>query len=399
MRIGMLADMYTPHVSGVTNYIRLNARILRQSGHDVFIFTFGDPEGGDAAENVVRSPGVPVADTGVYFAFSYTRPARRLIRTMDVVHVHHPFLSGRLALRYCRPYNIPVVYTNHTRYDLYAQAYLPVLPDQVGTSFLHAYMPSFCREVDLVIAPSPGLKEILEGVGVDAPIRVIPNGVDLEPYQKPIESIPRDQIGVSPEDVLLIYVGRLGPEKNLTFLLRSFAGAQSAYPRTSLLLVGDGPEMDNLRHLASQIGLADRIRFAGMVDYESVPRYLAAADAFVTASVTEVHPLSIVEAMASGLPALGIESPGVSDSIVDGETGFLSRNDLASFTALMTRLVADSKSRRRMAANARRSSQAYNIHMTSRAVEEEYVRLRSRSARPEVGGWRMGVRRLIDRFS
>lgn len=399
MRIGMLADIYTPHVSGVTNYIHLNSRELRRSGHDVFIFTFGDPEKDDGEENVIRSPGIPVADTGVYFAFSYTRSARRLIRTLDVVHAHHPFLSGRLALRYCRPYNIPVVYTNHTRYDLYAQAYLPVLPDQLGTSFLQAYMPSFCRELDLVIAPSPGLRTVLEGVGVDAPIRVIPNGVDLEPFRRPIQPLPRELLGVDADDVLLIYVGRLGPEKNLTLLLRSFAGAQSAYPNTSLLLVGDGPEMDNLKHLAGRIGLTDRIHFAGLVDYEQVPRYLAAADAFVTASVTEVHPLSVIEAMASGLPVLGIESPGVSDSIVDGETGFLSRDDLASFSAMLTRLVADAESRKRMAEVARRSVEVYDIRRTSKAVESEYERLISQPSGRDLRTWRMGVRRLIDRFS
>jgi 1,2-diacylglycerol 3-alpha-glucosyltransferase len=399
MRIGMLADMYTPHVSGVTNYIRVNARTLREAGHEVFIFTFGDPERSDSDENVIRSPGVPVADTGVYFAFSYTRRARRLIRTMDVVHVHHPFLSGRLALRYCRPYGIPVIYTNHTRYDLYAQAYLPVLPDQVGTSFLHAYMPSFCREVDLVIAPSLGLKRVLETIGVDAPIEVIPNGVDLEPYRRPVQAIPRAQLGVGDDDVLLIYVGRLGPEKNLTFLLRSFTGAQSAYPDTSLVLVGDGSEIDNLRHLSESVGLADRIRFVGMVEYDQVPRYLAAADAFVTASVTEVHPLSVVEAMASGLPVLGIESPGVSDSIIDGETGYLSRNDLAAFTALLTRLVADEASRKRMAGNARRSSEAYDIRRTSQAVQAEYEKLASRPPKRDLRTWRMGWRRMIDRFS
>jgi glycosyltransferase involved in cell wall biosynthesis len=199
--------------------------------------------------------------------------------------------------------------------------------------------------------------------------------------------------------VLLIYVGRLGPEKNLTFLLRSFAGAQSAYPQTSLLLVGDGPEMDNLTHLANQIGLAQRIRFTGMVGYELVPRYLAAADAFVTASVTEVHPLSVVEAMASGLPVLGIESPGVSDSIDDGQTGFISRNDLASFTAWMTRLVADDQSRSRMAEQARRASEPYDVRHTSRAVEGEYARLVSSTPRRERRSWRMGLRRLIDRFS
>jgi len=399
MRIGMLADIYTPHISGVTNYIRLNSRFLKQAGHEVFIFTFGDPEPGDVEENVVRSPGVPVADTGVYFAFRYTRTVRRLIRTMDVVHSHHPFLSGRLALRYCRPYNIPVVYTNHTRYDLYAQAYLPVLPDQIGTTFLQAYLPSFCREVDLVIAPSPGLKTVLQQIGVESPIQVIPNGVDLEPYHRQLDPFPRSRFGVSQEDVLLIFVGRLGPEKNLTFLLRSFAGAQSAYPNTSLLLVGDGPEMDNLKHLAARVGLSDRIHFAGLVDYELIPRYLATADAFVTASVTEVHPLSVIEAMASGLPVLGIESPGVSDSIVDLQNGLLSRNDLASFTAKLSLLLADPDGRRRMALNARRSAEAYDIQRTSAIVAGEYERLHLHPPKRELRSWRMGVRRLMDRLS
>ena len=399
MRIGMLADIYTPHVSGVTNHIRLNSRFLKQAGHEVFIFTFGDPEQGDVEENVVRSPGVPVADTGVYFAFSYTRTARRLIRTMDIVHAHHPFLSGRLALRYCRPYNLPVVYTNHTRYDLYAQAYLPVLPDQIGTTFLQAYLPSFCREVDLVIAPSPGLKTVLQQIGVEAPIQVIPNGVDLEPYRRRLDPFPRSRFGVSQEDVLLIFVGRLGPEKNLTFLLRSFAGAHSAYPNTSLLLVGVGPEMDNLKDLAERIGLSDRIRFAGLVDYELIPRYLAAADAFVTASVTEVHPLSVIEAMASGLPVLGIESPGVSDSIVDGQNGLLSRDDLASFTAKLSLLLADAPGRRRMALNARRSAEAYDIQQTSTMVAREYERLHLHPPKRDLRSWRMGLRRLVDRLS
>jgi len=399
MRIGMLADIYTPHISGVTNYIRLNSRFLKQAGHEVFIFTFGDPEPGDVEENVVRSPGVPVADTGVYFAFKYTRMVRRLIRTMDVVHSHHPFLSGRLALRYCRPYNIPVVYTNHTRYDLYAQAYLPVLPDQIGTTFLQAYLPSFCREVDLVIAPSPGLKTVLQQIGVESPIQVIPNGVDLEPYRMQLDPFPRSRFGVSQDDVLLIFVGRLGPEKNLTFLLSSFAGAQSAYPNTSLLLVGDGPEMDNLKDLAGRIGLSDRIHFTGLVDYELIPRYLAAADAFVTASVTEVHPLSVIEAMASGLPVLGIESPGVSDSIVDGQNGLLSRDDLASFTAKLSLLLADTDGRRRMALNARRSAEAYDIQQTSAMVTREYERLHLHPPKRDLGSWRMSVRRLVDRLT
>lgn len=375
MRIGLLADMYKPHVSGVTHYISLNKRVLEARGHEVYVFTFGDLDYQDDETNVLRSPGVPVADTGVYLGFRYAGSIRRKLQSMDVVHVQHPFLSGRLALRYCRPRHIPIVFTNHTRYDLYAQAYLPMLPDVVGTSFLQAYLPSFCEEVNLVIAPSQGLKQVLRDLEVSVPVRVIPNGVDLRRFPVDLQPVAREAIGVDPGSILLVYSGRLGPEKNLTFLVRAFAGAHEAFPEACLMLLGDGPERDNLEDLAARSGLGQAIIFTGMVPHEDVPRYLAAGDAFVTASVTEVHPLSVIEALACGLPVVGVESPGVGDTVEDGRNGLLSRHDLAAFTAKLTRLVGDAGLRASMSAEARRSAQAYDIQRTAGLLEDEYLRL------------------------
>ena len=156
MRIGMMVDSYKPYVSGITNYVETNKRYLELAGHDVFVFTFGDLGYTDGEPRVIRSRGVPLADSGFYLSMRYSRTAKKLLQTMDVVHVQHPFLSGRLALRYCRPLHIPIVYTNHTRYDLYAQAYLPMMPEEVSQGLLQAYMPSFCKAVDLVITPSAG---------------------------------------------------------------------------------------------------------------------------------------------------------------------------------------------------------------------------------------------------
>lgn len=377
MRIGMLADIYKPYVSGVTHYISLNKRVLEDRGHQVFVFTFGDADRPDDEPRVVRSPGVPVpvADAGIRLSFRYSDRAQDLLRGMDVVHVHHPFLSGRLALRYCRPQGIPIVFTNHTRYDLYARAYLPMLPDQIGTTFLQAYLPSFCREVDLVIAPSEGLRRVLRELEVEAPVEVIPNGVDLTPFRGEVEPVSREQLVVPDDHVVLIYTGRLGPEKNLTFLLRAFAGAQSAWPEASLVLVGGGSERDNLQDIARRAGLEKHVVFTGSVEYEQIPNYLAAADAFVTASVTEVHPLSVIEAMASGLPVVGIESPGVGDIIQNGHNGLLSAHDLAAFTAKLTRMVADRETRQRLTDNARESAEDYDIQRTSAEVEAVYQRL------------------------
>ena len=158
---------------------------------------------------------------------------------MDVVHVHHPFLSGRLALAYCRSKNIPIVFTNHTRYDLYAQARLPLMPDEVSHGLLQAYMPDFCEEMDLVISPSQGMEKILRQYGVEGPIEVVPNGVDLTRFHE-AKPLSRAEFGFTNDDILLVYAGRIAPEKNLEFLhsgvCRCFTGHSQCY----LLIVGGG---------------------------------------------------------------------------------------------------------------------------------------------------------------
>jgi 1,2-diacylglycerol 3-alpha-glucosyltransferase len=396
MRIGMMTDVYKPHVSGITNYISLNKQYLEKAGHEVFIFTFGDLDFSDDEEHVVRSPGLPLTDTGYYLSFRYSRHAKAILQTMDLVHVHHPFLSGRLALNYCRPLRIPIVFTNHTRYDLYAQAYLPLLPEELSDSFLQTYMPTFCQAVDLVISPSAGMGEVLKKLGVDIPIEIIPNGVDLQLFQAGCEDC-RPEFGFQPDDILLVYSGRLGPEKSLDFLIRAFAGTAEAIENVHLLIVGGGPEEEALRQMAAGTTAANRIHFTGMLPYDELPRYLSMGDIFVTASVTEVHPLSVIEAMAAGLPVLGIQSVGVGDTVEDGMTGFLSSQDLAAFAALLTRLCMDGDIRRKMGAAARKASRKYAIEQTTQIMLKRYERLLVEFA-PHRRGLRYHVRNLVEKL-
>ena len=398
MRIGMMADVYKPHISGITNYISLNKEYFEAAGHQVFVFTFGDEDYEDSESNVIRSPGLPILDTGYYLSVSYSSQARKLIRTMDVIHIHHPFISGSLALRYCKPRGIPLIFTNHTRYDLYAHAYLPGMPEVVGTTALQAYLPAFCGSCDLVIAPSAGMRDVMSRFGVDSPVEVIPNGVDLKPFSQPYKPLDRSEFGFSAEDVVLIYVGRMGPEKNLPFLLRSFAGTAEAYDHVKLMLIGGGKEVDNLKDRSRHMGIQERVRFIGMVPYDQVPRYLFMADAFITASVTEVHPLSVIEAMAAGLPVLGIQSPGIGDTIQNGETGFLVREeDLAGFTAKLVRLVVNHDERKTMGERARQAAERYSIERTTRLMLEHY-RLTVERADRRKRNLRTQFIRWVDRF-
>ena len=276
MRIGMMAEAYKPYISGVTNYIDLNKRVLEDAGHEVYVFTFGDVDYQDDELRVIRSPGLALGDTGFYLSLRYKTQARKLLQTMDVIHVHHPFLSGRLALRYSRARQIPVIYTNHTRYDLYAQARMPIMPEEVSMGLLQAYMPHFCEAVDLVISPSEGMKKVLREFKVDVPIEVVPNGVDLQRFRA-AKPRARADFGFTEKDILLVYAGRIAPEKNLEFLLQSFAGVSQVIPNVHLLMLGGGQREheDAITPLPARLGIQDRARFIGMIPYGDLPAHLA----------------------------------------------------------------------------------------------------------------------------
>lgn len=372
----MMADAYKPYVSGITSYIDLNKRALEKLGHEVYVFTFGETDVQEDEPRVIRSPGLALADTGFYLSLRHSSDAKKLLQMMDVVHVHHPFLSGRLALLYCRRKHIPVIFTNHTRYDLYAQSRLPFMPAEVSMSLLQAYMPDFCAHVDLVISPSRGMEKILRQYGVTSHVEVVPNGADLLPFIS-AKPHPREKFGFSRDDILLVYMGRIAPEKNLEFLMRSFAGVSQAVPKAKLLMVGGGQKdhEEAAKAIAAELALGDRIQFTGPVAYADLPSHLAMCDIFTTASVTEVHPFSVIEGMAAGLPTVGIDSPGISDSITEGKTGFLSTEDMASYTAKLTALCLNKDLQKKMGAAAQVASEQFSIENTTRIMLKHYTRL------------------------
>ena len=396
MRIGMMADTYKPYVSGVTNYIDLNKRYLEKAGHEVYVFTFSEPDHEDDEVRIIRSPGLPLADTGFFLSVKYSREAKNLLQSMDVVHVHHPFLSGLLALRYCHPLDIPIVFTNHTRYDLLAQAYIPLLPEGISEGMLQAYMPSFCAAVDLVISPSPGMEKILRDLDVESPIKVVPNGVELQSFIQ-AEPFSRASYGFSEDAILLIYTGRLAPEKNLEFLLMAFAGVAQAVDNVCLLFVGEGPLKKNLQAISKDLQISNSIYFTGLIPYENIPGYLAMCDAFVIASVAETFGLVIVEAMGAQLPVMGIISPGVSDIVENGVTGFLSTNNLPAFTAILTKLCLQTQLRQKMGRAARKASQKYDIERTTQIMLGYYEQVASKPREHKLD-WEERLLAILERF-
>jgi glycosyltransferase involved in cell wall biosynthesis len=398
MKIGMMADIYMTTVSGVTNSLTISKHWLEKMGHEVYIFTFGDDEVIDNEKNIVRTSGMPVVNTGFYLNLRYNRNARHLLYSMDIAHVHHPFVSGSLAMRYCVPRNIPIVFTNHSRYDLITQAYVPILPESISDAALKAYLMPFYRACDLVIVPSASMIKILEEhFGFTTPVEVIPNGLDLTPFSSVNQPVNRAVLGFNNDHVVCIYVGRLSPEKNLSLLIRAFYGMAMTYDHVRLLIVGDGPERENLENLIKHMKIADKVFFTGMIDYEYIPAYLAVCDIFVNPSSAETFGLSTVEAMAAGLPVLGMDAPGSRDIIEDGITGLITSDDVAVFTAKLIHLSTDHDLRKRMRKQALQKSNKYDIRTTTNSLIQHYERLievaQSRKRNPLYK-----VNRLFDKF-
>jgi len=374
MRIGHFTDSYLPIVNGVSTLIHLLKRTLETLGHEPYVFTFGYTDRIDTEPNVVRSHGWPIGRTGYYAGLTTSRRAGSIAQTMAVLHAHHPFQSGALAARLSRRTNKPLVFTNHTRYDLYARHYLPFLPEPAARAFIGMWMRRFARRCDLIIAVSASAKSMLDSFRVTAPIEIIPNGIELDRFARAV-SASRSDFGLPPDAFVFMYVGRLGPEKNLFALLEAFAHAAQRIPNTALALVGGGPLETTLRDRARELHLADQVHLLGAFPNERIPSLLSVANAFVTASVTEGHPMTIVEALAASRPALGFDVPGIHETIIDGENGLLARPDPAALGEGMARLAADAELRARLSDGARRSAQQYGIETTARRILDHYERL------------------------
>jgi len=382
MRVGMFCDMYTPHLSGVTNHIRLYKRQLERLGHEVWVFTFGNRQYADDEPNVVRSPAIPWGKTGWQAGVRLAEQARDLIPHLDVAHAHHPFASARLALRYAGPAGIPVVFTNHTRYDLYSDAYVRFLPRAVRMRFLQRYLRDLAEEVDAMIAPSQGIASWLREFGVTDDVTVIPNAIDTRAFASPAHPVSRTDVGFAEDAIVLCYLGRLGPEKNLSLLMDAFVEAATVNPRICLLLIGDGPERSMATERAWAYGVSDRVHFAGRTRYECVPDLLAASDVFVSASVSEVHPLVVLEAMAAGLPAIGVRSPGVGDIVEHGVTGYLTAEDADELSLRMLDIARDRAALSRMSEAARLYAQRYDIGLMADRLVALYERLPASAPAP-----------------
>ncbi|MEM7116696.1 MAG: glycosyltransferase [Chloroflexota bacterium] len=378
MKIGLVTACYHPVINGVTRMVDLYKTHLEARGHEVTIFTLGPPASPTEPANIVRSPAISLGRDGYFFAQRYSRQAQKLLGKMDILHCHHLFMSVEMAHRYG---SCPIVYTNHTRYDLYTAAYTP-FSDRTSNAIMRRVWPRFAGYADVVIAPSASVRNVMAEFGVQTRLEVIPNGVDLRPFSHPASPLTKTDLNLPPDAIVAAYVGRLASEKNLDTLLSQFAIASQQVPHLHLLLVGKGASLPILQKQAKDLGISAKVHFLGAVAYNQVPNVLAAADLFVTASVSEVHPLTVIEAMAAGLPIVGARSPGLSETVVHEQTGLLVTKPEQELANAILQLAQKDDVRKQMGRAAQKASQRFDMAETVTQTITLYEELRQK--RPDL---------------
>lgn len=370
MKIGIFSECYKPILNGVVHSIDGFRRGLTELGHEVFIFAPHYKEK-IKEKNIISCHSLPLpGKSGYHYILSFRNRVINIARAMDIIHTQHPFIMGNRAYKIAEKYNIPFVFTNHTQYEQYAH-YAPIGKGLMRW-YLKYYMKRFWQKCDLIIAPAPSIKDKLLEEQIETPIEIVPNGIDLDRFKNCHRNylVKRYHLQNWP---VFIFIGRLAEEKNLTFLIQAFQKVQQKNPHCYLLLVGGGPEEKNYQKLIDNWKLQNKIIITGYQPYGEIPNYLASADIFVSASKTEVHPLTVLEAMASGLPSIVFDTVGTGEIIKNEINGLKTKtDDLSEFTETMIKILENRNLGQNLGRQARDDAQKYSFLETSKIMLEVY---------------------------
>jgi glycosyltransferase involved in cell wall biosynthesis len=373
MRVVIFTNAYKPTVSGVVTSIALFRKGLIEGGHDVHIVAPEYRDFEDEEPYVFRLPALDLSNRlDLSLAMPLKAPIATALRGIKpaVIHSQHPILMGDLAAAFAQDLRVPLVFTFHSRYDEYAQQYVPVMPvwaDKVTEEIVGRYLEKCAH----IVAPTPSVRDlILHHYTPNAPVTVVPTPVDLGQYDGLDPRVVRTGLGLGDTEVLL-YVGRLAREKNLGFLLRAFARIVATRSQARLLMVGDGPEGDGVRDTARDLGLGDKVVFTGAIPHGEVPDYAAAANVFVFSSLTETQGLVLIEAMAAGTPVVAVEAPSSVDVLAEGGGVLVPAREEAFANAVLA-LLADRPRLRATGEQAVRVVRRYTVPAARESLLSAY---------------------------
>lgn len=325
MNIGIFTDTYYPEVNGVASSTYELKKGLEKLGHSVYIFTVTNPAATQQEKQVYRITSVPFPmlkerRIGVTLAKMWEQKIKKL--QLDVIHTQTEFIMGHLGKKMADCLGIPHIHTYHTIYEDYL-SYLHMPDKQCFRKIVQHFSRICCNRADEIIVPTDKVKNLLGQYGVTSKVHVIPSGISLPKFANPnrnhVQQL-KQQFNISDHKMVLLYVGRLSAEKNISELL-SYINKTGQQERILFLLAGDGPERETLEQQVQRLNMKSSVVFAGMVPFDQIEDYYALGDIFVSASTSETQGLTYIEALASGMPLLVRQDDCLDGILWDYENG------------------------------------------------------------------------------
>ena len=347
---GIFNDNFPPILDGVGLTAQNYAYWLRQQGHEVRVITDYAPNMeqviSEAPYPIDLIPSIPIPFRAPYrYGMPYLSPAfERRFKKMDfeLVHAHCPFITGDLAYSAAKRQNIPLVATFHSKYR---QDFEHNVHSKFIVDLMVKRVVRFFDKADEVWIPLPAVEETLREYGYKGHVEVMENGNDFYAPAAQIAQMRtqmREELGLTPDETMLLFVGQHTWEKNIGFLLDSLALMRDK--PFQLFMVGTGYAVREIRQRIGQLGLSHRVTLLGDIhDRERLKRIYAAADLFLFPSFYDTCGLVVREAAAMHTPSILLSGSTAATAITDDVNGFLSPNDIHEYAALIQTLMTQPK--------------------------------------------------------
>lgn len=383
MRVGLFTDVYPPYINGVSTSVLMLKRSLESLGHEVFVITVNNESLRYKYEengNIIRIPGLPI---GIYdYRISGIYPLRiiRKIKKwkLDVIHSHTEFGVGTFARIISKQLEIPLIHTYHTMYEDYIQYITKGYFDGVSKKIVEYLTLFYCDHTisELVVPTKKTYDLFKEKYKVNRNIYIVPTGIEVEKFyqenfdQKDIMDL-RNKVGLKKEDFVLMFVGRIASEKNISFLLEMQKVLVKKCPNIKLLIIGDGPDLEKHKKETLNVAFKGSVLFTGKVPLAEISRYYQLGDVFVTASTTETQGLTVIEAMASSMPVVCIEDEAFINTVVPDLNGYMFKNR-KEYRNIIVDLYSDGDKLRRLKKQARLNGNMHSSRYYGERIAEVY---------------------------
>ena len=340
----MLSDVYFPRVNGVSTSIQTFRRDLAELACETHLIAPRYPAtwNDEPKTHRVRSRYLPLdPEDRIMVRRDFQRAVAPLKERVDIVHVQTPFLAHYWGVKFARECNAKLVVTYHTYFEQYFHHYLPLIPPGWLSGLARSISRAQLKNADLVISPSAEIERALREYGVAVPIEVLPTGLDFELFRGGDGARFRCEHGIDRERPVMLTVGRVAFEKNLSFLIDVLGQVQRRVPDVLFVIAGEGPALDSLHKQATRAGLSDNLLFVGYLDRTTgLLDCYRSADVFVFASRTETQGLVLLEAMAVGTPVVSTAVLGTRTVLDDAKGAVVVAEEVSEFADAVCGVLA-----------------------------------------------------------